>query len=83
MNNQDKQIKFLLNQDQANFYKFHLLLGRYYNLDLNNEEYFKFQHLIKLIFKQQIFKLNHIIIYQDQQKINDFMEQWGEHFNLW
>lgn len=81
--NLKQEKKIVLNQEQANFYNFHYLLKRYYNLELNNEEYFKFQHLIKIIFKQQIFKINEIRFYQNTKLINEFMEQWEEFFNLW
>lgn len=81
----NKEIKFLLNQNQANFYKFHLIVKKYYNLEFSSNEYFNFCKLIKNIFGMNHLKINHIEFYKNknQYKINQFIEEWEGNFKIW
>ena len=83
MKNQD--IKFLLNQDQANFYKFHLILKKFYNVEFSSNEYFNFCYLMGKIFKMNVLKINDIEFYKNknQNKINTFIDEWEGNFKLW
>lgn len=84
MNNQDKQIKFMFNQDQANFYKFMQIIKRYFLKQLNTNEYLNLQDNIKALYRgEPIENINIIDLITNQDKINQFIEFWEHYFVLY
>lgn len=80
MNKQDNQIKFLLTENQANFYKFMLLLRRYFLRNLNTNEYLNFTENITIINPLLDIERDIIKILTDHVLINNFMLLWETNF---
>lgn len=80
MNKQDNQIKFLLTENQANFYKFMLLLRRYFLKNLNTNEYLNFTENITIINPLLDIERDIIEIITDHVLINNFMLLWDTNF---
>ena len=69
--------KFLLNEKQANLWKFICIYKRYINKKLNSNEYLNFVQNLKLLNKENA-ELNELIM--DQKFLDQFIFKWEYQF---
>lgn len=74
------ETKFLLNENNANLWKFIKTYQRYLNKELSANEYFKFMHIMKSL-KAENKQLNELII--DNNFLSFFVHYWENGLQKW
>ena len=74
--------KFLLNQEQANVYKFIILYKRFLKHELNADELFNFYNNLKFL-KIDIEKLELSKLILDEKFLDQFIFNWENRFKFY